>query len=135
MIRRVSFDRRRQWLVDRLYAGKPCLTCGIRLSEHDSKMSMADHLDWHYRRNRRLKDPRSSSASHRHIYPTLEEWIGGADRDDEADLHPKKKEGERNRRSWRKKEEEEKQRVVVTGRIGEDVSSLLPPLLGVFFYF
>ncbi|XP_039265316.2 uncharacterized protein LOC120340977 isoform X1 [Styela clava] len=59
-------------LIKRLYTGIQCSACGMRFTACQTDM-YAEHLDWHYRANRKDKD--GVKETHRTLYPTAGEWI------------------------------------------------------------
>ncbi|XP_076819795.1 uncharacterized protein LOC143464631 isoform X2 [Clavelina lepadiformis] len=59
-------------IIKRLYTGIQCSACGLRFTTRQTDL-YADHLDWHYRINR--KDKEGGAQTHREIYPAAGEWI------------------------------------------------------------
>ncbi|KAF6198443.1 hypothetical protein GE061_008191 [Apolygus lucorum] len=75
----VSFDRpdglktRQPGLVHLLYSGMQCSSCGVRFPpEQTGKYSQ--HLDWHFRQNRRERDAMRVAQSRRWNYD-VSDWI------------------------------------------------------------
>ncbi|NWZ93787.1 PCF11 protein, partial [Nesospiza acunhae] len=60
-------------VINRLYAGIQCYSCGMRFTSSQTDV-YADHLDWHYRQNRTEKDV-SRKITHRRWYYSLTDWI------------------------------------------------------------
>lgn len=59
-------------LIKRLYTGIQCSACGMRFTACQTDM-YAEHLDWHYRVNRKDKD--GVKETHRSLYPSAGDWI------------------------------------------------------------
>nr|XP_022903618.1 uncharacterized protein LOC111415946 isoform X2 [Onthophagus taurus] len=76
--RAVNFDKpetlktRHSSLVHSLYSGMPCSTCGMRFPPEQS-MQYSQHLDWHFRQNRKGKKNIRKAASRRWYY-SLSDW-------------------------------------------------------------
>ncbi|KAM9204742.1 pre-mRNA cleavage complex 2 protein Pcf11-like [Mergus octosetaceus] len=60
-------------VINRLYTGIQCYSCGMRFTTSQTDV-YADHLDWHYRQNRTEKDV-SRKITHRRWYYSLTDWI------------------------------------------------------------
>uniref|UniRef100_A0A4W3JWC6 Pre-mRNA cleavage complex 2 protein Pcf11 n=1 Tax=Callorhinchus milii TaxID=7868 RepID=A0A4W3JWC6_CALMI len=60
-------------VINRLYTGIQCYSCGMRFTESQTDV-YADHLDWHYRMNRMEKDI-TKKVTHRKWYYSLTDWI------------------------------------------------------------
>ncbi|CBY12881.1 unnamed protein product [Oikopleura dioica] len=58
--------------IKRLYAGIQCSACGMRFKKSDSSR-YADHLDWHFRVNKQLKN--GQLDTHRKWYYKAWDWI------------------------------------------------------------
>jgi hypothetical protein len=58
-------------LVRRLYSGMPCTACGLRFLAKTQTSRYADHLDWHFRQNR--KERKGDLQTHRQWYYTA--WV------------------------------------------------------------
>lgn len=63
---------RNDQLVKRLYSGMPCTACGLRFLQSQTNR-YADHLDFHYRQNRKEKE--GSVATNRSWYYSATEWL------------------------------------------------------------
>jgi len=48
-------DRRYQGAIQQLYVGVGCSSCGLRFNS-EAVDKYTDHLDWHFRQNRREKE-------------------------------------------------------------------------------
>jgi len=59
-------------VVQFVYAGKQCSSCGVRF-RGDCSDIYQDHLDWHFRMNRKEKD--SKRATHRQWYFSESDWL------------------------------------------------------------
>nr|XP_018670290.1 pre-mRNA cleavage complex 2 protein Pcf11 isoform X3 [Ciona intestinalis] len=59
-------------IIKRLFTGIQCSACGLRFTTRQTDL-YAEHLDWHYRVNR--KDKEGFVQSHRSLYPAAGEWI------------------------------------------------------------
>ena len=82
---------RRTNLIQQLYSGRQCKSCGIRFSSENSSKEYAEHLDWHFKQNQTTK----KSSNHRKWYPTQDAWIrrGTVDKveevvEKESNVHP-----------------------------------------------
>jgi len=129
----VTFDsdlkERHEEIIKRLYTGIQCSACGFRFTTRQTDL-YAEHLDWHYRLNRKEKE--IGVVQHREIYPTAGEWICAED--DEAAMEPKNPFGE---------EEEEEgpetaafdvdSTVPLTGTPGEDVCAVCKEPFDTFY--
>uniref|UniRef100_G1PRY9 Pre-mRNA cleavage complex 2 protein Pcf11 n=1 Tax=Myotis lucifugus TaxID=59463 RepID=G1PRY9_MYOLU len=60
-------------VINRLYTGIQCYSCGMRFTTSQADV-YADHLDWHYRKNRTEKDV-CRKVTHRRWYYSLTDWI------------------------------------------------------------
>ncbi|KAK4887613.1 hypothetical protein RN001_003884 [Aquatica leii] len=67
-----TLKQRRQPLINMLYIGMQCSSCGMRFPPEQS-MYYSQHLDWHFRQNRRGKKNIRKAASRRWYY-TLLDW-------------------------------------------------------------
>ena len=65
----LPFCRRYDSVINRLYTGIQCYSCGMRFTTSQTDV-YADHLDWHYRQNRTEKDV-SRKITHRRWYYSL----------------------------------------------------------------
>ena len=56
-------------MIQRIYAGIQCTTCGVRfvLDDEEKTEKYREHLDWHFRQKRREKDETKVSRN-RHWY-------------------------------------------------------------------
>ncbi|OXA40463.1 Polyadenylation and cleavage factor 11 [Folsomia candida] len=72
------FKERRQGLINQLWVGKQCATCGLRFPP-DQNAKYEQHLDWHFRRNARSRkekeDTGAKKPQRRAWYYKLPEWI------------------------------------------------------------
>lgn len=59
--------------ADELYEGIQCSSCGIRFTVDDTE-KYREHLDWHFRQNKREKDD-YKVAKYRKWYYEMSEWI------------------------------------------------------------
>lgn len=59
--------------VSSLYAGEQCSSCGIRFSLNETE-NYKQHLDWHFRKNRRNRDPRTR-AQLRNFFLQKGDWF------------------------------------------------------------
>lgn len=66
MLTSFCFSRRYDSVINRLYTGIQCYSCGMRFTTSQTDV-YADHLDWHYRQNRSEKDV-SRKITHRRWY-------------------------------------------------------------------
>ncbi|KAF5294521.1 hypothetical protein FQA39_LY13375 [Lamprigera yunnana] len=66
-----TLKQRRQPLINLLYAGMQCSSCGMRFPPEQS-IYYSQHLDWHFRQNRRGKKNIRKAASRRWYYTFLD---------------------------------------------------------------
>lgn len=60
-------------VISAIHKGLQCATCGMRFKEMQSEQ-YSNHLDWHFRMNRREKDGAKKAISRRWYYE-IEDWI------------------------------------------------------------
>lgn len=60
-------------IVDTLYAGIQCSGCGLRFPKHET-IKYSQHLDWHYRQNRRERNT-SRRAQARYWFYSVADWL------------------------------------------------------------
>ncbi|XP_064465566.1 pre-mRNA cleavage complex 2 protein Pcf11-like isoform X3 [Ornithodoros turicata] len=60
-------------VISSLYIGAQCASCGLRFTNDKSK-KYSQHLDWHFRTNRRCKDGIRKAFSRKWFYE-VEDWI------------------------------------------------------------
>ncbi|XP_046665109.1 uncharacterized protein LOC124357394 isoform X3 [Homalodisca vitripennis] len=68
-----SLKVRQTGLIAHLYSGIQCNSCGVRFPPEQT-MKYSQHLDWHFRQNRRDKDS-SRMAQTRRYYYDVSDWI------------------------------------------------------------
>ncbi|XP_063698350.1 uncharacterized protein LOC134829266 [Culicoides brevitarsis] len=68
-----SIKQRSMGIVDTLYNGMQCSSCGVRFPPEQT-MKYSQHLDWHFRQNRRDRDA-SKKAHSRKWYYDVSDWI------------------------------------------------------------
>lgn len=68
-----SLKKRQQGIVDILYCGIQCSSCGLRFPPEQT-MKYSQHLDWHFRQNRRERDSKRR-AHFRKWYYNQSDWI------------------------------------------------------------
>lgn len=66
------FNRRHNGVINSLYKGTQCSSCGLRFPGEAAKI-YGEHLDWHFRKNRREKDSRR--VAHRTWYLIVNDWL------------------------------------------------------------
>lgn len=64
---------RQQGIVDTLYCGIQCSSCGLRFPPEQT-LKYSQHLDWHFRQNRRERDSKRK-AHFRKWYYNQSDWI------------------------------------------------------------
>lgn len=64
--------RRHDGVISSLYDGTQCSSCGLRFPGEAAKI-YREHLDWHFRKNRREKDGRR--VAHRQWFYTVKDWL------------------------------------------------------------
>jgi pre-mRNA cleavage complex 2 protein Pcf11 len=58
-----------------------CHQCGLRYPPTEAgQLKMKDHLDWHFRQNRRIKEKDQKTIS-RDWYLTVDDWVEDRDID------------------------------------------------------
>lgn len=73
---------RQPGLVALLHSGTPCSSCGIRFTPEET-MKYRQHLDWHFRQNRRQKQQNSRSW----LY-SLSDWMQSEETEDLEERAP-----------------------------------------------
>lgn len=68
-----TIKKRQQGIVDTLYWGIQCGSCGLRFPPEQT-MKYSQHLDWHFRQNRRERDSKRR-AHFRKWYYNQSDWI------------------------------------------------------------
>lgn len=68
-----TIKKRQQAIVDTLYLGIQCSSCGLRFPPEQT-MKYSQHLDWHFRQNRRERDSKRR-AHFRKWYYNQSDWI------------------------------------------------------------
>jgi pre-mRNA cleavage complex 2 protein Pcf11 len=68
-----TIKKRQQAIVDTLYSGIQCSSCGLRFPPEQT-MKYSQHLDWHFRQNRRERDSKRR-AHFRKWYYNQSDWI------------------------------------------------------------
>lgn len=68
-----TIKKRQQAIVDSLYSGIQCSSCGLRFPPEQT-MKYSQHLDWHFRQNRRERDSKRR-AHFRKWYYNQSDWI------------------------------------------------------------
>jgi pre-mRNA cleavage complex 2 protein Pcf11 len=68
-----TIKMRQQAIVDTLYIGIQCGSCGLRFPPEQT-IRYSQHLDWHFRQNRRERDSKRKAQSRRWYY-NRSDWI------------------------------------------------------------
>lgn len=68
-----TLKKRQSAIVHTIYSGMQCSSCGVRFPPEQT-MKYSQHLDWHYRQNRRDRDS-ARSAHSRKWYYDVSDWI------------------------------------------------------------
>lgn len=68
-----TIKKRQSAIVDTLYSGIQCSSCGLRFPPEQT-MKYSQHLDWHFRQNRRERDSKRR-AHFRKWYYNQSDWI------------------------------------------------------------
>lgn len=68
-----ALKQRETTIVDTLYAGEQCSSCGIRFPKHETT-KYGQHLDWHYRKNRRNRNTQKRTHSRDWFYG-ITDWL------------------------------------------------------------
>lgn len=66
-------NRRRAWLVESLYRGMQCSSCGLRYPPEQT-LQYSHHLDWHFRQNIKQQES-TKKANVRKFYFSIEDWL------------------------------------------------------------
>ncbi|PNF27040.1 hypothetical protein B7P43_G10416 [Cryptotermes secundus] len=72
-------------LVALLHSGIPCSSCGVRFPAEE-RIKCRQHLDWHFRQNRRLKD--SGANQSRGWYFSVSDWMQYEEIEDSEEAGP-----------------------------------------------
>ena len=68
------FFRRSRKLINNVYSGMQCSTCGVRYTPEQA-MQYSHHLDWHFRQEQRqLKNSKRKQNSRKYYFNTSD-WI------------------------------------------------------------
>ncbi|XP_078371534.1 uncharacterized protein LOC144655193 [Oculina patagonica] len=67
-----ELKRRHDGVISTLYDGTQCSSCGLRFPGEAAKI-YREHLDWHFRKNRREKDGRR--VAHKQWFFTVKDWL------------------------------------------------------------
>ncbi|XP_057314535.1 pre-mRNA cleavage complex 2 protein Pcf11-like [Hydractinia symbiolongicarpus] len=70
--------RRHQAVINHLFQGLQCSSCGQRFPD-DARQQYSEHLDWHFRQNRKEKDGDRKVSSRTWFYD-LSDWIEHAEK-------------------------------------------------------
>lgn len=68
-----TLKKRHPSIINSLYSGIQCSSCGIRFPLEQT-IKYSQHLDWHFRENRRERDS-ARRAPQRKLYLPLSEWL------------------------------------------------------------
>ncbi|XP_030375696.1 uncharacterized protein LOC115624980 isoform X2 [Scaptodrosophila lebanonensis] len=68
-----TIKKRQSGVVTALYLGMQCSSCGLRFPPEQT-IKYSQHLDWHFRQNRRERDP-TRKATSRKWYYDLTDWM------------------------------------------------------------
>jgi pre-mRNA cleavage complex 2 protein Pcf11 len=68
-----SIKMRQQAIIDTLYLGIQCSSCGLRFPAEQT-IKYSQHLDWHFRQNRRERDSKRKAHSRKWYY-NRSDWI------------------------------------------------------------
>lgn len=68
-----SLKKRQMAIIHSIYSGMQCSSCGLRFPLEQT-MKYSQHLDWHYRQNRRERDS-ARKAHSRKWYYEVADWI------------------------------------------------------------
>lgn len=68
-----TIKKRSNAIITSLFAGMQCSSCGVRFPPEQT-MKYSQHLDWHFRQNRRERDA-SKKAMSRRWYYDVSDWI------------------------------------------------------------
>jgi pre-mRNA cleavage complex 2 protein Pcf11 len=73
LTRTETIKKRQQGIVDTLYCGIQCSSCGLRFPPEQT-IKYSQHLDWHFRQNRRERDSKRKAHSRKWYY-NQPDWI------------------------------------------------------------
>ncbi|KAK4312787.1 hypothetical protein Pmani_015799 [Petrolisthes manimaculis] len=68
-----NLRKRRAWLVESLYRGMQCSSCGLRYPPEQT-LQYSHHLDWHFRQNIKQQES-TKKANVRKFYFSIEDWL------------------------------------------------------------
>lgn len=68
-----TIKKRQQAIIDTLYIGIQCSSCGLRFPPEQT-IKYSQHLDWHFRQNRRERDSKRKAMSRKWYY-NQSDWI------------------------------------------------------------
>jgi len=68
-----TIKKRQQAIIDTLYSGLQCSSCGLRFPPEQT-IKYSQHLDWHFRQNRRERDSKRKAHSRKWYYNQAD-WI------------------------------------------------------------
>lgn len=68
-----TIKKRQQAIIDTLYSGIQCSSCGLRFPPEQT-IKYSQHLDWHFRQNRRERDSKRKAHSRKWYY-NQSDWI------------------------------------------------------------
>lgn len=68
-----TIKKRQQAIIDTLYCGIQCSSCGLRFPPEQT-IKYSQHLDWHFRQNRRERDSKRKAHSRKWYY-NQSDWI------------------------------------------------------------
>ncbi|ROT72760.1 hypothetical protein C7M84_008805, partial [Penaeus vannamei] len=68
-----NLRKRRKWLIEVIYRGMQCSSCGLRYPPEQT-LQYSHHLDWHFRQNRRQQES-TKKANTRKFYFSIQDWL------------------------------------------------------------
>ncbi|XP_050689942.1 uncharacterized protein LOC126982137 isoform X2 [Eriocheir sinensis] len=68
-----NLRRRRGWLIEYLYRGMQCSSCGLRYPPEQT-LQYSHHLDWHFRQNKKQQES-TKKANIRKFYFSVQDWL------------------------------------------------------------
>ncbi|KAK7083093.1 hypothetical protein SK128_015199 [Halocaridina rubra] len=73
LLRTENLRKRRKWLIETIYRGMQCSSCGLRYPPEQT-VQYSHHLDWHFRKNKKQQES-TKKANTRKFYFSVEDWL------------------------------------------------------------
>ncbi|XP_068232652.1 pre-mRNA cleavage complex 2 protein Pcf11-like isoform X1 [Palaemon carinicauda] len=73
MFRLENLRKRRKWVIESVYRGMQCSSCGLRYPPEQT-VQYSHHLDWHFRKNKKQQES-TKKANTRKFYFSIDDWL------------------------------------------------------------